>query len=114
MDENNEEEQQNDSNGVLLYTELSFFVDSKAVVEVIIEMCSDNWLLPFTQKFEWLSATLSKYQEQPILLNPHLTEMLTPITERMMKIATSAAKDKIESSSFQVSEFAFFLSQMSY
>ena len=81
--------------------ELSFFVDRDAVVTFIKEICSDKWELAF-QRFEWLVATLSKYQEQPTLLNPHLSEMLTPMTEIMISIATTVANDKTRVSLLQV------------
>ena len=74
--------------------ELSFFVDREAVVAVIHEICGEKWKATFDQKFEWLVATLGKYQEQPTLLNPHLSEMLTPMTESMIKIATDVAADR--------------------
>lgn len=81
--------------------ELSFFVDRDAVVTFIKEICSDKWELAF-QRFEWLVATLSKYQEQPTLLNPHLSEMLTPMTEIMITIATAVANDTTRVSLLQV------------
>ena len=81
--------------------ELSFFVDRDAVVTFIKEICSDKWELAF-QRFEWLVATLSKYQEQPTLLNPHLSEMLTPMTEIMISIATTVANDETRVSLLQV------------
>ena len=81
--------------------ELSFFVDRDAVVIFIKEICSDKWELAF-QRFEWLVATLSKYQEQPTLLNPHLSEMLTPMTEIMISIATTVANDETRVSLLQV------------
>ena len=83
--------------------ELSFFIDREAVVAAIKDICSENWKVAFDQKFEWLVATLNKYQEQPTLLNPHLTEMLTPMTEIMITIATSVANDTTRTSLLQVS-----------
>ena len=81
--------------------ELSFFVDREAVVAFIKEICSANWEVSF-QRFEWLVATLSKYQEQPTLLNPHLSEMLTPMTEIMISIATTVANDTTRVSLLEV------------
>jgi hypothetical protein len=95
------EEDQDQGDGAF-GVELSFFVDREAVVAAIKEICSANWLTAFTEKFEWLVATLSKYQEQPTLLNPHLSEMLTPMTERMITISTAVALDKTRTSLFQV------------
>ena len=79
------------------------FLYSESVVAAIKDICSENWKVAFDQKFEWLVATLNKYQEQPTLLNPHLTEMLTPMTEIMITIATSVANDKTRTSLLQVS-----------
>jgi hypothetical protein len=89
--------------------ELSFFVDRDAFVAFISEICSENWEGAFKDKFEWSVATLSKYQEQPTLLNPHLSEMLTPMTERMITIATSVALDTNRTSLFEVQSFCFML-----
>jgi hypothetical protein len=89
--------------------ELSFFVDRDAFVAFINEICSENWEGVFKDKFEWSVATLSKYQEQPTLLNPHLSEMLTPMTERMITIATSVAIDTNRTSLFEVRYFCFML-----
>ena len=73
--------------------ELSFFVDRDFVVEFILKVCSESWEVEFTEKFDLVVAALGKYQEQPTLLNPHLSEMLTPITEKMTVIAASVAVD---------------------
>ena len=73
--------------------ELSFFVDRDFVVEFILKVCSESWEVAFTEKFDLVVAALGKYQEQPTLLNPHLSEMLTPMTEKMITIATSVAAD---------------------
>ena len=40
-----------------------------------------------------LDATLSKYQEQPTLLNQHLREVLTPLTDIMISITTAVVND---------------------
>jgi hypothetical protein len=73
--------------------ELSFFVDRDIVVGFIHKVCCDSWEVEFTEKFDLIVAALGKYQEQPTLLNPHLSEMLTPMTEKMIVIASSVAAD---------------------
>lgn len=78
-------------------TELSFFVDRDYVVEFIHKVCGESWDVEFTEKFDLITAALGKYQEQPTLLNPHLSEMLTPMTEKMITIAISVAVDVLDS-----------------
>ena len=73
--------------------ELSFFVDRDYVLEFIRKVCGESWEVEFTEKLDLITAALGKYQEQPTLLNPHLSEMLTPMTEKMITIATSVAAD---------------------
>ena len=82
--------------------ELSFFVDLDSVLAFIHDICRDDWEVPFQNRFEWLVATLGKYQEQPTLLNPHLCEMLTPLTERMIDIATTSTLDTSRTSVIEV------------
>ena len=82
--------------------ELSFFVDRDYVVDFILKVCGENWEAEFTEKFELVVAALGKYQEQPTLLNPHLSEMLTPMTEKMIVIATSVAADVSDTSIIKV------------
>ena len=72
--------------------ELSFFVDREAVVAFVKEIYSVNWKVSF-HRFEWLVATLSKYQEQPTLLGQHLSEVLTPLTDIMISITTAVVND---------------------
>jgi hypothetical protein len=106
MEESIEEER--DLSDDAFQRELSFFVDREAVVVVIKEICSDDWSSAFTKKFDWLSTSLSKYQEQPTLLSPHLSEMLTPITDRMLQISTAVALDSNRTSLFQKLEIPQF------
>lgn len=105
MEESNEEERDLSDDVV---AELSFFIDREAVVAVIKEICGDNWSAAFTEKFDWLCTSLSKYQEQPTLLSPHLSEMLTPITDRMLQISIEVALDSNRASSFQILEIPQF------
>jgi hypothetical protein len=78
--------------------ELTFFADRRAVVSCIEELSSDDssWKNAFESRFDWLSLTLCKYQEQPTLLNPHLHEMIEPITIRLLDLAEawSSSSDK--------------------
>lgn len=89
-------------------TELSFFVDLDSVLAFIRDICEDDWELPFQNRFEWVVATLGKYQEQPTLLNPHLCEMLTPLTDRMIVIATTSTLDTSRTSTVEVGIFLIF------
>ena len=82
--------------------ELSFFVYLDVVLAFIRDICSDSWEHPFQSRFELLVATLGKYQEQPTLLNPHLYEMLTPLTERMIDIATTSTLNTSRTSAIKV------------
>ena len=102
MDSNTGQESNEEENDPGFGAELSFFVDRDAIVAFIHEICSESWEISFKDKFEWSVATLSKYQEQPTILNPHLSEMLTPMTERMITIATSVALDTNRTSLFEV------------
>ena len=84
--------------------ELSFFVELDSVLAFICDVCRDDWELPFQSRFEWLVATLGKYQEQPTLLNPHLCEMLTPLTEKMIDIATASTSNTSRASGNEVGD----------
>lgn len=108
MSSNDRLESNEEENDPGFGAELSFFVDRDAIVAFINEICSENWEGVFKDKFEWSVATLSKYQEQPTLLNPHLSEMLTPMTERMITIATSVALDTNRASLFEVFFLLFY------
>ena len=73
--------------------DLSFFVDRPLVVQFILACCGDSWETTFQTQFERVSILLGKYQEQPVLLNPHLTEMLSPITTRMLEMISLSGSD---------------------
>ena len=89
-------------------TELSFFVDLDTVLAFIRDICYDDWELPFQDRYEWVVATLGKYQEQPTLLDPHLCEMLAPLMDRMIVIATNSTLDTSRTSTIEVGFFFIF------
>eukprot|EP00605_Chrysophyceae_sp_TOSAG23-4_P001221 GSChrysophyteH1.ASY1.ANO1.1331.1 assembled CDS len=70
-----------------LASELSQFVDRDAVVKCINELCSasvTDSIRDFDKSFEWLSDTLAKYQEQPMLIAAALPDMVEPLTNRLL------------------------------
>ena len=67
--------------------ELSFFSDCDEAVALICSLSSDSWQPKFIETFSSLTSILVKYQEQPILLNPSLGILLTPLTERLVDVA---------------------------
>ena len=83
--------------------DLSFFGERSVVVQFILKCCSPAWETSFSN-FDRITLTLSKYQEQPVLLNPHLTEMLSPITTRMLEMVSSSGSDDPTISPLQKSD----------
>jgi hypothetical protein len=68
-------------------SELTHFVDYEGVHDAISKFClSEGWEIHWDQKWEWLTATVSKYQEQSSLLNPHLENLITPICSRLIEL----------------------------
>lgn len=68
--------------------EQSFFVERDAVVACIHGICQEDGPEEegFTVRFEYLTLTLSRYQEQPTLLGPSLVAMVEPLTQKMLRI----------------------------
>ena len=67
-----------------LGSEISYFGDKEAVLKAIAIICADE--KEFETQFTWLNPVLSKYQEQPVLLQAALPEMIDPLTEKMLEI----------------------------
>lgn len=71
--------------------DLSFFVDKEDVLLFIEIITRSTGILEcceaFDKKYEWLVLTLSKYQEQPLLLNSSLSDLISPLADRMLNIA---------------------------
>ncbi len=66
----------------------NFFAEKDEVLGIIVNICAtvDNDNIRISE-FEIFYATLEKilikYQEQPTVLNPHLSDLLTPIISRL-------------------------------
>ena len=69
--------------------EESFFKERDEVVQAICLICGSEDDGMFSLKFEYLTNTLSKYQEQPTLLSPSLGNMVDPLTQKMLSIVQS-------------------------
>ncbi len=67
-----------------LGSEISYFVDEEAVLVAIGAICADE--KEFDAQFAWLDPALSKYQEQPVLLQAALPDMINPLTRKMLEI----------------------------
>ena len=65
-----------------------FFVERDAVVACIDEVCQADGggEEAFIVRFEFLTQTLNRYQEQPTLLGPSLVAMVEPLTQKMLRI----------------------------
>ena len=73
--------------------EAIFFAEKDEVLHVIHQVCeippsspfpsssSSEWEIVWREKQAWLDGTLSRYQEQPLLLAPHMEEMVLPCTD---------------------------------
>lgn len=69
-----------------LLSEATFFRHRDEVLEVVLALCGTEWEHTWNDKWEWLQATLSLYQEQPTLLTPHLEELIVPLTSKLLRI----------------------------
>lgn len=70
-------------------SELTQFVDLDEVVQAIQAFCGVEWEGAWKSKWEGLIMVLSKYQEQPTLLNPHLETLVSPLTGRLLELMTA-------------------------
>lgn len=66
--------------------EVSFFTERVEVIAAIISVCKNEADNVFKSQFEYLTLTLSKYQEQPTLLSSSLADMVDPLTQKMLQI----------------------------
>lgn len=66
---------------------MSYFIEKDEVLCVIEKISSLTSLSDdFSTKFEWLTAIIGKYQEQPLLINSALPELTEPLTKRITSI----------------------------
>ena len=85
MDDSAEIDSEHDAD--FIKSELTHFVDYDAVQDTIFKFClPEGWDVYWDQKWEWLVAIVSKYQEQSSLLNPHLENLITPICNRLIEL----------------------------
>lgn len=73
--------------------ELTFFKEKEQVIELFssISINNDSWNENLEAKLDLINEVLSKYQEQPLLLNPYLVPLTEPLTNRMIAILQSFA-----------------------
>ena len=80
-------------------SDLTYFSQKATVLETIHSIClireDGSWIKDFEMKFDQLNDILSKYQEQPLLLNSALTEMISPISNAI-KTIVHAYHDRID------------------
>ena len=67
-------------------SDLSFFADREEVLTQIACLCEDHRTSEWERSWEIFSGAISKYQEQPLLLNASLEEMTTPLFSRMLSL----------------------------
>lgn len=65
-------------------SELSFFVDRVVVLKSVEILCDETRVTEWESSWSVLYSSLSKYQEQPLLLNPSLEEIMTPLCDRLL------------------------------
>jgi hypothetical protein len=61
-------------------SESIFFVEKEDVLNTILRICDTNWEIAWNKEWQSLELTLNKYQEQPLLLAPHMVELVEPCT----------------------------------
>ena len=69
-------------------SEYSFFVDRDIVLLAIHNVCDDTMEKEWEKHWAIYNTCLSKYQEQPLLLNPSLEELMTPLCERLLHLSS--------------------------
>ena len=69
--------------------EYSFFVDREVVLQAILKICDDQLEEEWDKHWIIYSTSLSKYQEQPLLLNPSLEELMRPLCDRLLHLSSS-------------------------
>ena len=69
-------------------SELTHFSDFGTVLEVILLLCESSctWERDWNTHWEPLVMMISKYQEQPSLLNPHLESLVTPLCTQILSL----------------------------
>ena len=76
--------------------EVTFFLEKDAVLDIISQICcisstgsdstGNSWEVIWRTKSQYLENTLNKYQEQPLLLAPHMPELIDPCTACILTI----------------------------
>jgi hypothetical protein len=74
--------------------EAVFFVEREEVLAKIASVCREGGCGSFEATFEYLVATLGKYQEQPTLLNSSLGDMMSPLTTRMLELVETRGQQQ--------------------
>ena len=72
--------------------EFSFFVDKDVVLNSIQILCDESKSEQWDSALEIYQSSLSKYQEQPILLNSSLEELMSPLSEQLVKLSLDIAE----------------------
>ena len=73
-----------------------FFSDKNAVLALINTICDSNFCDQWQQKFESFNIILSKYQEQPILLNSALSDLVTPLSFSLIEVAEKCIASTVQ------------------
>ena len=67
-------------------SELTHFTDFDVVLQTTNSFCGSGWEKQWSEKWEWLVMLVSKYQEQPTLLSPHLEDLISPLCKHLLEL----------------------------
>lgn len=87
-------------------SEATFFAEREEVLGLVLGVCaSEDWARVWAEGRQRIDAVLNRYQEQPLLLAPHMSELVGPCTDSILAClgALSLEDRSSRTAGFQVS-----------
>lgn len=79
---------ENEEDVVGVGSELQYFVEKDLCLNLLVQLCGPLTPTEFRSKYEEYNKVLLKYLEQPLLLNPHIVDLVAPLSSALMLVTS--------------------------
>lgn len=88
---------ENEGEVVGVSSELQYFVEKDVCLNLLAELCGPLTPAEFKPKYEEYNKVMLKYLEQPLLLNPHIVDMVAPLSQSLSLVTSNRPGKEVSS-----------------
>jgi len=79
---------ENEEDVIGVGSELQYFAEKDLCLNLLVQLCGPMTPAEFRPKYEEYNKVLLKYLEQPLLLNPHIVDLVAPMSSALMLVTS--------------------------